>query len=100
MNAKHFCRRTVWRIDVVRRRTVRDDRTPTLRCRSINLENGLALNFFARGARRSEYFSLQADWMRNRNDITLVSSFVTPQGGGFIRAAPPQPSNKPWCSTV
>jgi hypothetical protein len=28
-------------------------------------------------------FSAQANWMWNRNDLMLVSSFVTPQGGGF-----------------
>jgi len=46
-------------------------------------ENGLALNLFA-GVHLAEYFSVQANWMRNRNDITLVSSFATPQGGGFF----------------
>jgi len=45
-------------------------------------ENGLALNVFA-GVHVAEYFSLQANWMWNRNAVTLVSSFVTPQGGGF-----------------
>ena len=45
-------------------------------------ENGLALNVFA-GVHLAEYFSVQANWMWNRNDLTLVSSFVTPRGGGF-----------------
>jgi hypothetical protein len=45
-------------------------------------ENGLALNVFA-GVHLAEYFSVQANWMWNRNDLTLVSSFVTPPGGGF-----------------
>jgi hypothetical protein len=45
-------------------------------------ENGLALNAFA-GLHAAEYFSVQANYMWNRNDLTLVSSFVTPQGGGF-----------------
>ena len=45
-------------------------------------ENGLAVNLFA-GAHLAEYFSVQANWMWNRNDVTLVSSFVTPHGGGF-----------------
>jgi hypothetical protein len=45
-------------------------------------ENGLALDVFA-GVHLARYFSVQANWMWNRNDITLVSSFVTPQGGGF-----------------
>ena len=45
-------------------------------------ENGPAVNVFA-GAHLAQYFSVQANWMWNRNDITLVSSFTTPQGGGF-----------------
>jgi hypothetical protein len=45
-------------------------------------ENGLALNVFG-GGHIAQYFSVQANWIWNRNDITLVSSFVTPQGGGF-----------------
>jgi outer membrane protein W len=45
-------------------------------------ENGPALNVFA-GVHVAQYFSLQANWMWNRNDVTLVSSVVTPQGGGF-----------------
>jgi hypothetical protein len=44
--------------------------------------NGPALNVFA-GKHIAQYFSVQANWMWNRNDVTLVSSFVTPQGGGF-----------------
>jgi hypothetical protein len=45
-------------------------------------ENGLALTLFA-GVHVAQYFSVQADWMWNRNDVTLVSSFTTPRGGGF-----------------
>lgn len=45
-------------------------------------ENGPALNLFA-GVHVAEYFTVQANWMWNRNDVTLVSSFVTPQGGGY-----------------
>jgi hypothetical protein len=45
-------------------------------------ENGLALNLFA-GVHVAEYFTVQGNWMWNRNDLTLVSSFATPQGGGF-----------------
>jgi Outer membrane protein beta-barrel domain len=45
-------------------------------------ENGLALDVFA-GIHLAQYFSVQANWMWNRNDITLTSAFVTPQGGGF-----------------
>jgi len=45
-------------------------------------ENGLTINLFG-GAHVAQYFSLQGNYMWNRNDLTLVSSFVTPQGGGF-----------------
>lgn len=45
-------------------------------------ENGPALNVFA-GLHVAQYFSLQANWIWNRNDVTLVSSLVTPQGGAF-----------------
>ena len=45
-------------------------------------ENGPAVNLFA-GIHVAQYFSIQGNWMWNRNDLTLVSSFVTPQGGGF-----------------
>jgi hypothetical protein len=45
-------------------------------------ENGWALNFFV-GAHLAEYFSIQANWMWNRNDVTLVSSFAAPAGGAF-----------------
>jgi hypothetical protein len=45
-------------------------------------ENGLAFNVFA-GVHSAQYFSVQANWIWNRNDLTLFSSFLTPQGGGF-----------------
>jgi hypothetical protein len=45
-------------------------------------ENGFTINLFG-GAHVAQYFSLQGNYMWNRNDLTLVSSFVTPQGGGF-----------------
>jgi Outer membrane protein beta-barrel domain len=45
-------------------------------------ENGPAFNVFA-GVHLAQYFSLQANWIWNRNDLTLFSSFLTPQGGGF-----------------
>jgi hypothetical protein len=45
-------------------------------------ENGLALNLFS-GVHLAQYFSVQGNWIWNRNDLALVSSFVTPQGGGF-----------------
>ena len=44
--------------------------------------NGVALNVFA-GVHLAQYFSVQADWIWNRNDLTLFSSFLTPQGGAF-----------------
>lgn len=43
---------------------------------------GPALNLFA-GVHVAQYFSIQANWMWNRNDITLVSSFSRPQAGGY-----------------
>lgn len=46
--------------------------------------NGLALNLFA-GVHLAQYFSVQANWMWNRNDVELVSSFTTPFGGGFYQ---------------
>lgn len=45
-------------------------------------KNGPALNLFA-GAHLAEYFSVQANWVWNRNDVTLISSLVTPEGGAF-----------------
>ena len=45
-------------------------------------ENGPALNVFA-GLHLAQYFSVQANWMWNRNDLTLFSSFTAPQAGGF-----------------
>lgn len=44
--------------------------------------NGLAFNVFA-GVHLAQYFSVQANWIWNRNDLTLFSSFLTPRGGGF-----------------
>src|SRR5262249_47177063 len=43
---------------------------------------GPAVNVFA-GIHIAQYFTVQANWMWNRNDIGLVSTFVTPQGGGY-----------------
>jgi hypothetical protein len=55
----------------------------TRRCHSISKpENGLALNVFA-GIHVAQYFSIQANWMWNRNDITVVSSFIRPLDSGF-----------------
>jgi opacity protein-like surface antigen len=45
-------------------------------------ENGPAVNVFA-GYHLSRFFSLQANYVWNRNDLSLVSSLVTPAGGGF-----------------
>ena len=45
-------------------------------------ENGFTLNTFV-GLHLAQYFSVQGNYMWNRNDLTLISSFVTPQGGGF-----------------
>jgi outer membrane protein W len=45
-------------------------------------QNGLALNVFA-GIHIAQYFSLQANWMWNRNDLTLISSFTAPQTSAF-----------------
>ena len=45
-------------------------------------ENGLALNAFT-GFHVAQYFSLQANYMWNRNDLTLFSSFATGDSGGF-----------------
>jgi len=45
-------------------------------------ENGVALNVFV-GYHLARFFSVQANYVWNRNDLALVSSFVTPSGGGF-----------------
>ena len=45
-------------------------------------ENGRALNVFG-GVHLWEYVSIQANWIWNRNDITLVSALAAPQGGGY-----------------
>jgi hypothetical protein len=44
--------------------------------------NGPALDVFA-GIHIAQYFSVQANWIWNRNDLTLISTFTGPQGGGF-----------------
>ena len=44
-------------------------------------EIGPVVNFFA-GVHIAEYFSVQTNWMWNRNDLTLVSSFATSSGAG------------------
>jgi hypothetical protein len=45
-------------------------------------ENGPALNVYA-GAHLARFFSMQANYVWNRNDVRLFGSFVTPAGGGF-----------------
>lgn len=45
-------------------------------------ENGPALNVFL-GLHLSRYFTIQSNYVWNRNDLTLVSSFTTSQRGGF-----------------
>jgi hypothetical protein len=44
--------------------------------------NGPALNVFA-GIHLAQYFSVQANWIWNRNDLTLVSTLTGPEGAGF-----------------
>jgi hypothetical protein len=45
-------------------------------------ENGPALNAFA-GFHLAPYFSIQGNYMWNRNEVTLFSSFATEGSGGF-----------------
>lgn len=45
-------------------------------------ENGLAVNAFA-GFHLHRYFSVQANYMWNRNDLALVSSLTSPEGSRF-----------------
>jgi Outer membrane protein beta-barrel domain len=45
-------------------------------------KNGLALNVFG-GIHVAQYFAIQINWMWNRNDLTLVSAYTSPQAGGF-----------------
>jgi outer membrane protein W len=47
-------------------------------------KNGPALNVFA-GMHIAHYFSIQANWMWNRNDVTLLSSFTALQTGAFYQ---------------
>ena len=56
--------------------------TPTASVSLYKPENGFTLNTFA-GVHLAQYFSVQGNYMWNQNDLTLISSFVTPQGGGF-----------------
>lgn len=45
-------------------------------------QSGPALNVFA-GMHVAQYFSIQANWMWNRNDLTLVSSSAAPNSSAF-----------------
>ena len=45
-------------------------------------ENGLAINGFG-GIHLWQYFSLQASYLWNRNELTLISARVNPRAGGF-----------------
>jgi outer membrane protein W len=45
-------------------------------------KNGSALNVFG-GVHVAQYFAIQVNWMWNRNDLALVSSYTSPQAGGF-----------------
>jgi outer membrane protein W len=45
-------------------------------------ENGRALNVFV-GTHLARYFTLQASYIFNRNDLTLFSSTTSSMGGGF-----------------
>ena len=44
--------------------------------------NGPALNVFA-GLHLAQYLSVQANWIWNRNDLTLFSSITAPHASGF-----------------
>jgi Outer membrane protein beta-barrel domain len=44
--------------------------------------NGPALNVFV-GIHAAQYFSVQANWMWNRNDLALVSSFAAANSSAF-----------------
>lgn len=45
-------------------------------------ENGPALNVFA-GVHLTRFLSAQANYVWNRNDVALLSSFLSRSGGGF-----------------
>jgi outer membrane protein W len=45
-------------------------------------KNGPALNVFA-GIHIAHYFSVKANWMWNRNDLTLIASVTAPHTGAF-----------------
>jgi hypothetical protein len=45
-------------------------------------KNGSALNVFG-GIHVAQYFAIQVNWMWNRNDLALISSYTSPQAFGF-----------------
>jgi len=45
-------------------------------------ENGPALNGFA-GVHFTRFLTVQANYVWDRNDVTLLSTFLSPSGGGF-----------------
>lgn len=49
-------------------------------------ENGLAFNLLA-GMHLGRYFTVQANYVWNRNDLTLFSSVTSSSGGGFSEQA-------------
>jgi len=61
----------------------RSETTPSQTAVSVyGPQNGPALNLFA-GIHVAQYFSVQANWMWNRNDLTLTSSIAAPGTGAF-----------------
>src|SRR5262245_51941419 len=61
----------------------RSETTPSQTAVSVyEPKNGPALDLFA-GVHVAQYFSVQANWIWNRNDLTLTSSFVAPGTGAF-----------------
>src|SRR5215813_8908037 len=49
-------------------------------------ENGPTLNVFA-GVHVRRYFTVQANYVWNRNDVTLLSSLSSTSGSGFYEQA-------------
>jgi hypothetical protein len=56
--------------------------TPDARISTYKPENGPVLNVFA-GVDLTRFLSVQANYVWNRNDVTLFSSFLSRSGGGF-----------------
>ena len=75
-------------------------------------ENGPALNLFV-GVHLGRYFTVQTNYVWNRNDLTLFASVATPEGGGFYEQSRRQhtartrrrrvavfPRTREWCASV